>query len=77
MPSAKHRRELRRRALLADRVKTLEDEARGIALWLQLYEQRSKPHGEDENRGWVIHSLRYERIIEEIHRLHKEGKFCP
>lgn len=69
MTTVRHRRELRRRALLADQIKNLEDEARGIALWLDLYDQHPKPHEEDENTGRTMHSLRYERIIKEIHRL--------
>jgi hypothetical protein len=61
--------EVDRHTRLADRIKTLEDEARGIARWFELYEKRPGLHKEDESRGWVIHNFRYEHIIKEISRL--------
>ena len=65
---SKSRRQVRSEARLVDRIKTLEVEARGRALWREEYENRAN-HEEEEVTAYELHSSRYERIVKEIHRL--------
>jgi hypothetical protein len=59
----------RRRAdRLAGRIKTLEDEARAIKLWLEIHEGRSNPD-EKEIAAYEVHWARYQKIVKEIYRL--------
>ena len=68
MASKRHRKLLRMEAQLNDRIKNLEDEARGIARWLNLYGDRAN-HDDIEDVGWALHDARHESIIHEIRRL--------
>ncbi len=52
----------------ADRIKTLEEEARARSLWLEMYDGR-EDHEKKEDAASELHSSRYARVVREIQRL--------
>jgi len=52
----------------ADRIKTLEEEARARSLWLEMYDGQ-EGHEEKEDAAGDVHSSRYSQVVKEIHRL--------
>jgi hypothetical protein len=68
--SSKYRRDLLGK-LIAERREALEAQARGSEFWREMYQKRSYfGEGEEiEDRGFLIHNARYERVVKEIHRL--------
>jgi hypothetical protein len=52
----------------ADRMKTLEGEARARALWLETYDSRADHEGK-EDAACDLHSSKYARVVKEIYRL--------